>query len=209
MADEDVKAEEAEDEQGTDDAAVEAKPSDDWKTRARKQERRARKAEQDLADALERIKTREQEEQSDHEKALQAARDEGAAAARAESLKQLQAQRLEAETLRVASRSIKLGDDETARFADPDLAHVYVQGLLARGDLDADDLFDERGKPDSQALEDALSGLLRRDRSLAAHEGNGRRPQGSADGGKGQGPGPDPRTDMSMEEARKYASRSR
>ena len=67
--------------------------------------------------------------------------------------------------------------------------------MIRNGDLDEDDLFDDKGKVDSDALTEALGELIDAKPHLVAGASNGggsgsgagRKVKGSADGGKGSG----------------------
>jgi hypothetical protein len=95
---------------------------------------------------------------------------------------------------------VKEDDEEkevTLRFADPDDAHTYIERMVRRGDIDEDDIFDDKGKVQTEALTEALSELLEDKPHLQASRDNGgdggsggkrrERVGGRADGGRGSG----------------------
>ena len=183
---------------------TESKASDseekiDWKSMARKHEREARKARREREEFEARLRERESADQTDHEKAVAAAREEGERKAREESLKELRSDRLEVATTRLATKGVKVGE-ETVKFADPDDAIVHLERAIRRGDLDEDEVFDEKGKIQTEALATALAELLSSKPHLSATSQAGNRQRvGSADAGKGSG-GPKDLEDLTVEE---------
>jgi hypothetical protein len=168
----------------------------DWKSQSRKHERRARQERKAREEAEKKLKERDETEKTEHEKAIEAARNEEREAVRKESDKERRADRLETATFKLATKGFKVtdedGKEQLLRFADPDDAHTYVEHMLRRGDLNEDELFDDDGKVQSDTLSEALQELLESKPHLVA--GNGgtggtRKVSGSADGGKGSGGG--------------------
>lgn len=186
-----------------DDDDDDEKKETDWKKMARKWERQAKTERKSREDAQKKVKERDEADQSEHEKAVTAARDEGAKTERDKADKERRTDRLENATLKLAGRGVKLtvkdGDDEkevTIRFADPDDAFTYVERMIRRGDLEEDVIFDDKGRVDNDALKEALTDLLEDKPHLQASaagtnggDGGKRKVKGSADGGKGSSSG--------------------
>ena len=181
----------------------------DWKKMARKHEREAKKERKAREAAEAKVNERETADQTDHEKAVKEAREEGERVASERSLKERRADRLENAVIKLAGKGIKVKiDDEekTLRFTDPDDAFVHIERMIRNEDIDEDDLFDDKGKIQTDALIEALEELLDNKPHLVAGASNGgdgstsgRKVRGSADGGKGSG-GSKSLQDMSVEE---------
>lgn len=168
--------------------------------RHRRTEKRA-KAEKQRADELAaKLKKIEDADKSEHEKALEDARKTARDEALSEAQKERRSERLESAIVRL-SKGIELGsgdDAKTVQF-DDDLVQMAVERAIAKGDLDEDDLFDDQGRVDRDALAAEVTDLLGRKPSLIAggsnggnggngSNGNGRR-GGNADLGRGRGAG--------------------
>lgn len=180
----------------TEETEVETEPTDDlatWKKEARKWEKLAKKNLKDTETLSAKLKEKEDADKSEHEKAVEAARQEGEKVARTEAEKERRADRLESATIRLAAKGFKLKDDEgkevTLKFADADDAFVYVERAMSRNEIDTDDLFDEQGKVQTDALTSALTEILASKPHLAEGSVGSRKVSGSADGGKGSGGG--------------------
>ncbi|MGZ6587875.1 MAG: hypothetical protein ACXVHX_26695 [Solirubrobacteraceae bacterium] len=156
----------------------------DWKAMARKHEGRAKKSQKELEELKTRLQEIEDSNKSEGEKALAKAREEARAEAKAEAEAERRDDRLELATTRLAAKGVEV-DDKTVKFADPEDAHVFIERAIARGDLDADDIFDSEGKVQTDALSGALADLLKRKPNLAA-DGTPA-PAGDSDAGKGKG----------------------
>jgi hypothetical protein len=162
---------------------------------ARRHERDAKRERKARESAEQRVKDRDTADQSEHEKAVQKAREEGEQSARQANEKERRGDRLENAAIKLAGKGVKvkLGDEEqTLKFTDPDDAFVYIERMIRNGDLDEDDLFDDKGKVKPDALTEALEELVDAKPHLVAAGGNGggnggRKVHGSADGGKGSG----------------------
>lgn len=166
---------------------AETPAGDDDALKARAGERRARKkAEAALAVAQAKLKELEEAGASETEKAIAKAREEARKEAMDEVTKERKAERLELSVTRIATSGVKLGD-ETVKFADPDDALVNLERAIARNEVD--DVFDEDGNVQADALKVALAELLQRKPHLQA--GAVKAAVGDADGGKGAGPGAD------------------
>jgi phage-related minor tail protein len=148
---------------------------DDWQTKARKHERdlkKERKAREEMEARLEEFANASKSEQ---EKALEKARAEAADAAKAEVRSEFQDRILNAEIRAQAA----------GKFANPNLAAKLL-------DLDHDDVFDEAGDVNADAIRSAIDEFLEAEENHGLKAGPvvGQRPLGSADGGKGAGAGP-------------------
>jgi hypothetical protein len=162
-------------------------PEDDWKAKSRKNETRAKRAERELEEARQKLKEREDDDKSDQEKAIDEAKAEARKEAEAEAKKERRSDRLEVAVTRLASKGIEVGEGDekkTLRFEDPEDAQVFIERQLANEDLDEDDIFDEKGKVNTEALTKALAELLEQKPRLAA-DAEGRKPAGDADARKG------------------------
>jgi hypothetical protein len=161
-------------------------PDDDWQAKARKHERAA-KAERKRREDLERqLKEKDDEDKTEQQKAIDKAREDGKAEALTAAEKDRRSDRLEVAVTRLASKGITFGqgdDAKTLKFADSDDALGNIERMVARGDIDADDIFDSEGKVNADALQDALADLLKSKPHLAA--GDAKPPPGDADTRKG------------------------
>jgi hypothetical protein len=191
----------------------------DWKKMARRHEREAKKERKAREAAEAKVTERETADQSEHEKAVKSAREEGEKVAREAADKERRGDRLENATIKLAGKGIKVTvkeDDKdvekTLRFTDPDDAFVHIERMIRNGDLESDDLFDDKGKVKSDALKEALEELIDAKPHLLASASNGgggsggsgagnggRKVRGGADGGKGSG-GSKSLDEMSTEE---------
>lgn len=154
----------------------------DWKAEARKHERRAKQTAKEV-EAL-RAKQAEIDEanKTEQEKALEAARAEARAEALTEADKERRSDRLEVAVTRAAAKT----------FEDPEDALVQIERAINRGEIDAEDIFDDQGKVQTEALKKELEQLLERKPHLAAAGGESKprfeRPSGA---GKGASAGKD------------------
>lgn len=158
----------------------------DWKREARKHERRAKLAAKKLAEYEEKLAKVDEASKTEQEKALEQARKEAADKVRSESLRELRAERLNSAIARHAAKD----------FADVDDAIRLL-------DADDDEIFDDEGKVQTDALKSALSDLLASKPHLKA---DAHRPTGSSDAGKGDGGGTSVE-DMSVEDHLKAIQR--
>src|SRR5262249_4295280 len=142
-----------------------------WKQMARKHEREAKKLRKQNEDLAKKAKERSDADKSDREKEIEQAKADAVKDLKAEHDKERRADRLESRAAVLAAKGITIGegdDAKTLKFADPDDAMVYLERAIARGDVDADDLFDSNGRVDSEQLEEALSEILEKKPHLAA-----------------------------------------
>jgi hypothetical protein len=172
------------DDDDADDDDEPVKKDDDWQAKSRKNEgrykREKRKREKLEKDAEE----RESADKTDQEKAVDEAKKAGREEAEKKALEERKADRLESASIRLASKGLTIGegdDAETVRFADPDDAHLHVERAIRRGEIDTDDIFDDEGKVDSDALQSELEKLLERKPHLKAGETEGSGGKGSGD----------------------------
>jgi hypothetical protein len=169
-----------------DDPDDKVQPDDDWKSKSRKNESRAKRAEREAEDLRKKLKEREDADKSEQEKALEAAREEGEKKARESADTERRHDRLEVAVTRAAAKGVKVGEGEdakTQRFDDPEDALVFLERRISNGELDEDDIFDEKGRVKPDALEEALVELLNSKPRLAAGA-EGRKP-GDPDTRKG------------------------
>lgn len=145
---------------------------------------RARAAEKESKELKERLEQIEESTKSETDKALDKARKEARKEAESEFEKERRADRLQ---VAVAKHARDLADVDD------------VVLNLERGDLDG--LFGADNKVDADALKGALETLLKEKPHLKA-TGTGR-PQGSADGGEGEGGEGGSFNDMLREQARR------
>lgn len=129
---------------------------------------RARTAEKQAKELRERLDKLEEQNKSESEKALDKARKEARKEAEAEFEKERRSDRLQVAVARHARE-----------LADVDDVVLNIE----RGDTD--ELFDGEGKVDEKALKSRLESLLKAKPHLKA-AGTGK-PQGSANGGEGEG----------------------
>jgi len=187
---------EGEGDEGDGDGEDEGGGTIDWKKMARKHEsgrkaaeRKLKREQRERKKLEEDAKKRADAEKTEHEKAVEKAREEGEQAALTKAQKERRKDRLEAAVARLASRGVKVGegdDAKTVRFADPEDAQVFLDRKLSLGDVDEEDIFDDDGKVQTEALGQALAEILE-DRPRLAEDARPSKPSGSADGGKGKG----------------------
>lgn len=162
-------------------------PEDDWQTKARKHERDAKK-ERGAREKLERrLQELEDAGKNDHQKAI----DDAVKAAKEEAAAERRHDRLEVEITRLAAKGVKAGDDDGVKFADTEDALLRIRRRIEDGDLDADEIFDDKGKVKTKALESALGKILEEAPHLIAgsagsESGSKNKPSGSSDAGKGR-----------------------
>lgn len=98
--------------------------------------------------------------------------------------------RLEQAVDRAARKGLKVeidGKEKTVKFTDADDALAQIERQISRGDLDAGELFDDDGRVNREALEEALTDLAEDKPHLVGAAANGTRQKGKGDGGKGKG----------------------
>ena len=144
-----------------------------WQDRAQSDKtavelKRERKQREDLERKL---KEFEDSDKSDQEKAI----DDAKAEVRAELDAERRHDRLEVAVTRLAART----------FADTEDALIHLERAIKDGDGDQDEIFDNDGRVQTDAVKTALTELLERKPHLAA--GDGTPPPGDSDAGKGRG----------------------
>ena len=171
-----------------DDQAAEKRGEPNWKQLSRKHERSAKKALKEKENLEKALKARDDEQKSDHDKAVEDARKSAREELQGEHEKERRQDRLDVAVTKLAAKGLKVGegdDAKTVKFADTDDALLHLERDVSRGDLEIDDLFDDKGRVRPEALEEALTDLLERKPHLAAATSTPK-PSGSADGGKGK-----------------------
>lgn len=163
------------------------KQEPDWKAESRKHERRAKQERKARDEAEAKLRAREDADKTDQEKAIEDARKAAREEALSEAERERRNDRLEVAVARAAART----------FADVDDALLHVQRGISAGEIDPDDIFDDKGKVQTEALKSALDELLERKPHLKADAGQGGA-AGSPDTGRG-GSGT-PVDDMSVEQ---------
>lgn len=145
------------------------KTAEDYRRELREYERNAKKAsarkDRELEQLRKQVQEREDADKSEQEKAVEQARKEAADEEREKGQRELRAERLHSAIARLAAKD----------FAD-------VDDAIALLDVDEDEIFDEDGKVETEAVKSALADLLERKPHLKADAG---RPTGSSDAGKG------------------------
>lgn len=162
-------------------------PEDDWKSKSRKNETRAKKAERERDELRETLKKREEDNQTEQEKAIAKAREEARTEALTEAEKERRGDRLEVGVTRLAAKGITVGEGEKAkqvRFLDADDALLRVERGISRGTIDGEDIYDEEGKVKTDALTEALVEIATANPHLVG-EGTRPKPGGDPDTGKG------------------------
>lgn len=188
-----VEEETTEVDETTDDTTTEVETTEvDWKAMARKHEREAKRLRKEREAQEAKLKEREEAEQTEHEKAIAKAREEAKTEALTEAQQERRKDRLEVAVTRISAKS----------FADPEDALLHVERAIAAGDIDADDIFNDEGKVQTDALKTALNELLERKPHLKAAPGQ---LAGDGDGGKGSG-AKDPES-LSVEDHLKHIQR--
>jgi hypothetical protein len=146
----------------------------DWKAESRKHEKRA-KSERSKSEKLEKeLQAEREKNQTDQEKELEKARKEGKAEAESKVQEERRNDRLE---VAVAKRAKDV--------ADVDDVLLNIQRAIDAGEIDEDEIFDDKGKVQTKALNTEIDDLLDRKPHLKA--GGSRRPSGRANGGEGSG----------------------
>ena len=165
--------------EGDGDAGAErVERDDDWQTKARKHESRSKRLERENARLKREAEERAAADLTDQERAIQEAREAGKSEAATAAQLERRTDRLENQVYRHAA----------AGFTDVEDAWLNIERAVARGDLELDDLVDDAGKVNQDALKSELDDLLKRKPQLAKGAGNGNgNGHGSADGGAGSG----------------------
>lgn len=160
---------------------------DDWQAKARKHERAAKRERTKREEAERKLTDRDKADQTDHEKAVEAAREEGKTEAQKEAEKERRSDRLEVAVTRMASKGVEIGEGDeakTVKFADPEDAQLRIERAVSRGEIDADDIFDDEGRVKTEALTDELVAIATKNPHLVG-EGDRPKPKGDPDARKG------------------------
>lgn len=159
--------------------------------RTRKRESAA--AKKRIADLEKQLKEREDADKSEQEKAVEKAREEGKAEALTASQKERRNDRLEVAVTRQATRGVTVGDgddERTFKFADPEDVLDRLERKIAKGDIDADEIFDDEHRVRDEALTEALVEIAQeRPRWEAGSDNGSDRPSGDAGARKGKSGG--------------------
>lgn len=162
----------------------------DWKAESRKHEARA-KRERKARDATEKkLREREDADKTAEQKAIDDAKAAGRQEASGEFEKTRRADRLEVAVTRLTTRGIKVGEGDkakTVKFADPEDVLMYLERRIARGDIDADDVYDADGKVDVAALTTELADLAADKPGWLVDSAAGRSSAADADSDAGKG----------------------
>lgn len=187
--DESAEGEDQDAESGQDKVDHSDRPN--WESESRKHERAAKRERKAREAAERKLREMADADKSEQEKAIEKAREEARTAALAEADSERRSDRLEVAVTRLAAKGVEVGEEDakSVRFADAEDALVNVERLLATGDVDSEDIFDGEGKVQTEALGQALAGILQRKPHLAAGEGEKPKPKGDADAGKGSSGG--------------------
>ncbi len=176
-----------------DDDDGKVKPGDDWRAKARKHERDAKK----LREENEALKAAQAEadkaKMSEHELALAKAREDATAEVTTKFEAQQRTDRIENAVTKLALRGFKAkdGDKEvTLKFADPDDAQLRLDRALRNDEIAYDDIYAD-GKVRTDAVTAFLTELLEEHPRLRAQDGNGNGggKKVDFDAGKGSGSG--------------------
>jgi len=175
------------DDESDDDDEVKLKRESRKHERRWKREKAAReKVERELAGIKKGRKSAEQ-------KAIDDAKSAGRQEAVSEFEKTRRADRLEVAVTRLATKGVPIGEGDDAKkvkFADPEDVLMYLERRITRGELDANDVYDDDGKVRVEALTEELAELAE-DKpgwlvgaAAGAGKGGGTR-NGDSDAGKG------------------------
>ncbi len=161
----------------------------DWRAMARKHEREAKKARAERDAHAAKLAEVDKANLSDNEKAIAKAREEARTEARGEAEKERRVDRLELAVTRLAvGKGVKVGDGDnakTVKFSDAEDVQMWLERRIARGDLDAADVFGSDGRVDTAALTEALVELANQKPGWLVGAGTGGHAAGDADAGKG------------------------
>lgn len=163
--DEKGKKPEEEEEEEEEEEPGKVEPDDDWKTKSRKNETRAKKEKRRADEAEKKLAEREEEDQTESEKKVSEAEKKGREEAESKAEKERKSDRLEVAVTRLASKKLTIGegdDAEEVRFADTEDALINIERAIAKGEIDEDDIFDDEGKVKTDALQSELASLLKR-----------------------------------------------
>jgi hypothetical protein len=163
-----------------------------WRKESRKWEGRAKKDKERADELAAKLQEHEDAAKSDQEKAVDDAARQAREEALSEAQKERRADKLEMAVVRLGSvTGVKVGDGDDAKvvkFADPDDVQGWLERQIAKGDIDAEDIYKD-GRVDEDALAVELVRLaVAKPRWLEGTMKNGGTPAGSADAGRGAAP---------------------
>lgn len=151
----------------------------DYRAELRRYERtsktRIAAQEKELKKLREEAEARATANQTDQDKAIAEARKSAREEALSEVNKERRSDRLDTAVTRLAAKS----------FADPEDALTHVERMIRQGKVEADEIFTEDHKVNTDNLKEVLDDLLKDKPHLAA--GDRTRPDGSSDAGRGSG----------------------
>jgi hypothetical protein len=193
----DKSDDDADDDKSSEDGGDKGEP--DWKRMARKHEREGKKARAERDALAKKLAEREDADKDEHQKAIDAARQEGEQEALSKFEQTRREDRIEMEAVKLAGKTLKIGDGDKAveaTFADADDAYVWVERAIRRGELDYDDIYAD-GKVKRDGLAEFLTDLLTTKPHLRAS--NGAKPRETVDFDAGKGKGAD-KGELSVED---------
>jgi hypothetical protein len=125
------------------------KPDDDWQAKARKHERAAKRERKAREDAERSSRSARTPTSPSRRRRSTQAREEAKPRRLTEAEKERRSDRLEVAVTRLAAKGVKIGegdDAKTVRSPTPTTPCVYVERAIRNGDIDEDDIFDERAR---------------------------------------------------------------
>lgn len=166
------------------------------RTSDRVRKREAAKKDKELSDLRKQLKDREEADQTEQEKALAAAKEEGRTVAMTEARAERRSDRLDLAVTRLSAKGVKLEVDkdgetiaETVKFADKG-ALAMLRQAIADGTLEESTIFDDKDKVRDDGLQEALAEILGDEDWLivrpASNDGEKPKPRAKeSDAGKG------------------------
>lgn len=188
-ADKDVEDDEADkdvDKDKDDDKPIEP----NWKQQARRHEREAKAARKREADLQAKLQERDDADKSEQQKAVDKARTDATTEVTSKYELERRAERLELAVTRIAvAKGVKLGEGDkqkTVKFTDAEDVQMWVERQIKNGNIPPEDIYDDNGRINAEALSDALAGLAANKPSWLQGATNGNKGV-DFDGGKGKG----------------------
>lgn len=206
--DEDEKEEDDKDDDvvETDDDVVDeddkpSSPEPNWKQQARRHEREAKAARKREADLQTKLKERDDADKSEQDKAIDKARTDATKEVSSKYELERRAERLELAVTRIAvGKGVTIGEGDkqkTVKFTDAEDVQMWVERQVKNGNIDADEIYDENGKVNAEALSDSLAQLAASKPSWLQGAPAAKGPDFDGGKGKGSAKGVD---DLSVEE---------
>lgn len=188
------------------------KPEDDWKAKARKWERDAKREREAREAAEAKIAEAETAKMTEQEQAIAKAREEATDEVASKYEQDLRAERMEHAVTRLAvAQGVTIGEGDkakTVKFADADDVQMWLERKIKSGDIDADDIYHD-GKVDKDALTDALIDLAKAKPSWLAETPAAAAKRVDIDARKGAGPGAKSLEEMTPDDHLKEVQASR